>query len=217
MISGPFAAGTVAMFCRALERAVFRGFGASSRLKHGSAVLACSGRPKTGGPVALPRTEALIGVAALSRERLAALRARLRRQSVNGLRFPARLSNALYGIGPSLRRHATKSGRAVQLLLCACRPPAVFWAIAGIVVDAFQCQAVVWSPPHIGNEIRKRAEPPVAHRNAASAISRIRLSARVDAALNGRLPDAVFAPVGLCHSMRWGEWHAPSYHKRGAF
>ena len=79
-----------------------------------------------------------------------------------------------------------ESDASVLTLLEASRPPTVRLLVSAIVVAAFDGR-IRWALAHVFEERRER-RPAITHRDAATAVVRIRLRIRIRATLSHRLP-----------------------------
>jgi hypothetical protein len=91
----------------------------------------------------------------------------------------------------------------VVVLLLACGPAAIVWAVTFVVVDAIKRVLRRWSQPHIPKKIPKVCAPFIAHGNAAPAVPAILLAARIMATLFRLTPSLVLWRVAHKVPAEW--------------
>lgn len=63
----------------------------------------------------------------------------------------------------------------VNALFLSCRPPAIFWRVWAVVVNALNAVFMTWSTTDVRNEVFKRLFPSLTNKNPSSSIVFIRL------------------------------------------
>lgn len=81
----------------------------------------------------------------------------------------------------------------VSRLCRSCGPTAIFRTIRPIIIDAFNCEIIRRSWPHVCIEIFKRIEPPVTNRDSSTSVSVPVRFGFVRASLLHALPQIPFA------------------------
>ena len=87
----------------------------------------------------------------------------------------------------------------IVVLLTFCRPIAIVWLVASVVVSSLYCVHSRWSWPHIRVKSLEALHPSIAYRNAASAILDVVRIFRICASLAHGRPGSIF--TAFRHSM----------------
>jgi len=94
----------------------------------------------------------------------------------------------------------------ISVLLYACSPVAIIGRVWAIVVTALNSVFLRWSRPHVGEKIRKRLTPAVAHEDSSASVILVTAIFPVLAALADVLPDKRFR----CFASSMGTVSIPS-------